>query len=297
MNDVAASDKATDEPPVVGRSVQRPALDRFTRGRGVYIADIDLRDMLHVALARSPIAHAQILGVNSDEARQSEGVIAVLTAADLSGVKAQPLLWNLPGQQYSQMRALAEDRLRYVGQPYAAVVARTREQAERGVARISARFEPLPPVLSIDASLAADAPRIYPDWKDNIVGSTKWRTGDPERALAESATVVSGRFVSQRVHPLSLEPRGVLARREGDGSLALWTSTQSIHQVRASLAECLSLPEHRIRVIAPDVGGAFGMKGCASVEETLLAFLAMKLDRPVRWIEPIRGVRGAARPR
>jgi aerobic carbon-monoxide dehydrogenase large subunit len=285
MNDVTASDKATTDTPIVGRSVPRAALERFTRGRGVYVADIEFRDMLHVALARSPVAHARILRIDVEEARQCEGVIAVITAEDLTGVKAQPLLWNLPGQQYSQMRALAEERLRYVGQPYAAVVARTREQAAFGATRMAVRFESLPPILSIDASLAADATRIYPDWKDNIVGTTKWRTGEPERALAQSATVVSGRFISQRVHPLSLEPRGVLARREADGGLTLWTSTQSIHQVRSSLAECLGLPEHRIRVIAPDVGGAFGMKGCASVEETLLGFLAMKLDRPVRWIE------------
>jgi carbon-monoxide dehydrogenase large subunit len=285
MNDLAASEQVTADTPIVGQSTRRPAVDRFTRGRGVYIADIELRDVLHVALARSSIAHGQILRIDRDEARHCEGVIGVFTAADLAGVKAQPLLWNLPGQQYSQMRALAEGRLRYVGQPYAAVVARTREQAERGAACMAVRFEPLPQVLSIDASLAANAPRIYPGWKDNIVGTTKWRTGEPEQALAKSATVVSGRFVSQRVHPLSLEPRGVLARKEGDGSLTLWTSTQSIHQVRASLAECLDLAEHRIRVIAPDVGGAFGMKGCASVEETLLAFLAIKLDRPVRWIE------------
>jgi aerobic carbon-monoxide dehydrogenase large subunit len=285
MNDVVASEQVTADTPIVGQSTRRPAVDRFTRGRGVYIADIELRDMLYVALARSPIAHGRILKIDCDEARRCDGVIAVFTASDLTGVKAQPLLWDLPGQQYSQMRALAEERLRYVGQPYAAVVARTREQAERGAACITVRFELLPPILSIDASLAADAPRIYPDWKDNIVGTTTWRTGEPERALAESATVVSGRFISQRVHPLSLEPRGVLAHREGDGSLTLWTSTQSIHQVRSSIAECLDLPEHRIRVIAPDVGGAFGMKGSASVEETLVAFLAMKLDRPVRWIE------------
>lgn len=290
MNDVANNARVqridtVARDPIVGRSIPRPALERFTSGHGVYVADIQLPGMLHVALARSSIAHGEILNIDTAEALRCQGVLAVLTATDLSDVKSQPVLWNLPGQQYTKLGPLAGDRVRYVGQPFAAVIARSLVQARSAADKIAIEFKPLPAVLSLDESMSDGALRIYPDWVDNVVGRASWRVGEPEEALAASAAVVTESFISQRVHALSLETRGVVARKENDGGLTVWTSTQSIHQVRSSIAECLSLPEHRIRVIAPDVGGAFGMKGCATGEETLVALIATRFDRPVRWIE------------
>ncbi len=269
----------------VGRSVRRSMIDRAVRGRATYVGDIPVPGALEVSLVRSPVAHAELLGVEVEKARNVPGVVAIFTAEDLVGVGAQSPIWDLAGQRRSDVRALAEGRLRYVGEPYAVVVARSAEAARAAARLVTPKLNILPPVLSIDAGLAPDAPRIFPKWPDNIAATSRWQAGNVEAAFAQAAEIVGGSFTSQRVHPFSMEGRGVIARPEADGSLTLWTSTQSIHQVRAALGETLGLAEHRVRVIAPDVGGAFGMKAFAYGEETLLAFIALKLDRPVRWIE------------
>lgn len=271
---------------MVGQSVRREALDRFVAGRGRYVADIDLPGMATVVFARSPIAHADLLSVDTAAARAMPGVLDIVTGADIAGFAPQPSLWDLPGQNYSDLKALATDRLRYVGQPYAAVVAVTRQAAEVAARAIVPVYRALPAVVSIDAALSPDAPRLYDHWQDNVVGRARWPVGDIDAAFAGAALVVSDRFTTQRVHPCSIEPRGVVVQPDGDGKgITLWTSTQSIHQVRAGISACLGLPEHRIRVIAPDVGGSFGMKACIYGEEVLLAFLTRRIGRPLRWIE------------
>ncbi len=271
----------------IGQSALRPDIARFARGEGNYVSDIPAPDALWIALARSSVAHAELISINVDAARRVPGVRGVFTGRDLAGTTPQSSLWDLPGQNHTHLRALAEDRLRYAGQPYAAVAAETREAAVQAAALITSDNRPLETVGSIDESLTGDT-LLYPEWKSNAVAKQHWEFGDVTGALTQSHLVVAERFMSGRVHPMSLEPRSVLVRPEPDGSLTIWTSTQSIHQVRASVAECLGLPEHRLRVIAPDVGGSFGMKACAYGEETLLAFIALKLNRPVRWIETRR---------
>ena len=270
---------------MMGQSVRRTSLDRFARGCGSYIGDISVPGVLTLAIARSPVAHAKIIAIDVSAARAAPGVVAVVTAADMTELAPMPAMWALPGQNDSDLRPLAEDRLRYAGQPYAAVVARSRAEAEAALRLIDLSYATLPPILSVDAALAPDAPRLYPHWADNIVAANRWQVGDVGAALAASAITIADRFVSQRVHALSMEPRGVIARAEGDGGLTLWSSTQSIHQVRACIAACLGVPEHILRVIAPDIGGSFGMKGNAYGEEVLVAWLARRLGRPVRWIE------------
>jgi carbon-monoxide dehydrogenase large subunit len=270
---------------MLGQSVRRASLDRFTRGRGAFISDISVPGALAVAIARSPVAHAELISVDVSAARAAPGVVAVVTGADIGELAPMPAMWALPGQKYSDLRPLAEDRLRYAGQPYAAVIARSRAEAEAALSLIELRYAALPPILSVDAAMAPGAERIYPHWSDNIVASNRWLVGDADAGLAASATTIADRFVSQRVHALSIEPRGVIAQAEGDGALTIWSSTQSIHQVRSCIASCLNMPEHIVRVIAPDLGGSFGMKGNAYGEEVLLAWLARRLGRPVRWIE------------
>ncbi|WBX85204.1 xanthine dehydrogenase family protein molybdopterin-binding subunit [Sphingosinicella microcystinivorans] len=270
----------------VGQSVRRTALGRFAAGRGRYVGDIDLPGMATVAFARSPVAHAELLGVDVTAARAMPGVLAVITGEDVAGFAPQPSLWNLPGQNHSGLKALATDRLRYVGQAFAAVVAVDRRTAEAATRTIVPTYRALPVVADMDAALCSDAPRLYDHWPDNVVSRPCWQAGDIADAFDGAALVVSDRFTTQRVHPCSLEPRGVVVEPGLDGeSITVWLSTQSIHQVRAGISECLGLPEHRIRVIAPDVGGSFGMKACIYGEEVVLAFLAQCIGRPLRWIE------------
>lgn len=260
------------------------ALDRFVRGKGRYIADVDVPGTAELVFVRSPVAHADILDIDSDAAREMPGVHAVLTAADLNGLGPQPPMWDLPGQRQTPERALAEGRLRHVGEAYAAVVAADYETAVAAAARVTVEYRSLPPVLTIDESAAGNV-RLYPEWPDNVVARSAWQAGDVDAALAEATILVSETFTTQRVHAHSLEGRGVIARPEPDGGLTLWVSTQAPHQVRAAVAESLGLPEHRLRIVVPDVGGAFGMKAFAYAEESFLGFLALRLGRPLRWIE------------
>lgn len=274
-------------PGAVGSSVPRRTLDRFVAGKGRYVADIPLPGALTVLILRSALPHAAILSVDTAAARHVPGVAAILTGADLEGVSPQPSLWDLPGQNHSDLKALATDRLLYVGHPYAVIAARDADTAAAAAALVALETRALPVHVTVDQAMARGATRLYDHWTDNIVGRQHWSVGEVDAGFATAAHRLGGRFTTQRVHALSLEPRGVAAMPDGDG-VTLWTSTQSIHQVRAGIAECLNLPEHRVRVIAPDVGGAFGMKGCIYGEETLLALLALRLQRPVRWLETRR---------
>ena len=277
------------DPVATGASVPRRALDRFVAGRGQYVGDIAVAGALVVKLVRSEIPHARIRSIDLTAARAVRGVVSILTGADLAAVAPQPSLWDLPGQHYSRLKALATDRLLYVGHPYAAIVATDADAAADAAQAIRIELDPLPFHLDTDAALAPGAARLYDHWSDNRVVTVAWPVGDIDAAFAAAAVTIADRFTTQRVHALSMEPRGVVAAPDPDGlGVTLWVSTQSIHQVRSSIAGCLDLPEHRIRVIAPDVGGAFGMKGCAYGEETLLALLALRLQRPVRWIEERR---------
>lgn len=269
-----------------GRAVGRDALSRFVAGKGQYIADIRIPGALELKLVRSPVPHAKIKGIDTDVAKTMPGVVDVITGADLPQVQPLQSLWDLPGQNHSNLKPLTTDKVLYVGHAYAAVVATSAEAAEDAAALIKTDFSELPHCLSVDAATAPDAVRLYDHWPDNVVGRQDWAVGDVDAAFEAAAFTVSDRFTSQRVHALPLEGRGVIAVPEADGlGVTVWTSTQSIHQVRTAISESLNLPEHRIRVIAPDVGGAFGLKVFPYGEETLLAALALQLKRPVRWIE------------
>lgn len=280
-----------DRDPHAGAGPTRPSrtLERFVAGRGQYVADVPAPGALIVRLVRSKLPHARILSIDTAAARAMDGVVAVITGADLAAVAPQPSLWDLEGQNYSNLKALATDRLLYVGHAFGAIVATSADAADAAADAIVPDLEPLPFHLDVDSAGAPGAQRLYDHWEDNVVAKLGWKVGDVEAAFAAAALTVEDRFTTQRVHPLSLEPRGVVAAPDPDGlGVTVWVSTQSIHQVRSGIAGCLDLPEHRIRVIAPDVGGAFGMKGCAYGEETLMAFLALRLQRPVRWIETRR---------
>jgi aerobic carbon-monoxide dehydrogenase large subunit len=272
--------------PHVGRSARRPRTAAFVRGDGRYIADLSLPGLCCLAIARSPIAHGRIKRIHTQAARDLPGVLAIYTGADVEGLASPPNLWQLPGQRDAQPRPLAIGRVRYVGDAVAAVVALDAEIARAACDAIVVEYDPLPVIMTIDAALAPDAPRLYEDWPDNVVARCEWRVGDVKDALTSAACVVADTFISGRVHPLPLEPRGVVASLDArDDTLTVWSPTQSVHQVREGIATSLGLPEHRIRVLAPDIGGSFGQKACLYPEEVLVAYAALRIKRPVRWLE------------
>ena len=274
----------TTRPTYIGAHVARVEDDRLLSGTGRFVADVSLPGMLEAAFYRSPLPHALIEGVDAREAMQIRGVEGVFTAADMTEVAPFPDF-----DKYARpvrIFAMARDKVRYVGAPIAVVVAPDRYEAEDARDLLVVDLEPLDPVASVDDALAAGAPLLYPEWPDNVV--IDFPVANPE-AIAEfdGRMTISGRYEVGRHAGVPMETRGVVAEFR-EGRLTVWTSTQFPHIARTMLSYCLPLDETDIRVIVPDVGGGFGVKAEFYVEEVTIAWLAMKLGRPVRWIEDRR---------
>ena len=268
-------------PRLFGARVERREDAPLLTGRGQYVADIRLAGMLEASFVRSHLAHARILGVDLDRARAMPGVVAALAGGDLSGVHEFPdyISWQRGVHQFPLQR----DRVRYVGAPVAVVVASDRYETEDAAELVEVEYEELPAVLSIEEALAPDAPKLFDDWPDNKVMDLPSVDAEVERLLTSSPTVV-GRYRVQRQAPCPMETRGVVAEFIR-GRLTVYSSQQSAHILRTTLATVLGLPERLIRVVTPDVGGGFGGKTHQYPEEMVVAWLAMHLRRPVRWIE------------
>ena len=268
----------------VGDSVPRKEDDRYLRGRGEFVADLRLPGMRDLAFVRSPYAHARILAVRKPAGREGQ----MFTVADLQG--AAPIVANsgLQGFKSSRQPILASDKVRHVGEPVAVCVAATRAQAEDLAAAVEVEYEPLPAVVDMLEARRPGAPLIHEGWGDNIVLET-FIDADLTQVRASAPVKVSRTLRTARQCMSPMEGRGLVAvwdwRQE---MLVLHTSTQMPHIVRSGLSECLDLPEERIRVVAPDVGGAFGYKGVLLTEEVCAGFLARRLGHPVRWIEDRR---------
>jgi carbon-monoxide dehydrogenase large subunit len=257
---------------------------RLLRGEGAFAADQQLPGTLDVAFVRSPLAHARVTSVSADAARRAPGVEAVVAAADLEGMLAFPDLH--PRTRPVTQFPLARERVRFVGAPVAAVLARDRYAAEDAAELVDVDYDELPAVLDVDAALAADAPRLYDDWPDNIIVAMAPPNPALDEVMARSR-VISGEYRMGRHAPMPLEGRVAVAAWER-GRLTLWTSTQVPHIERTLLARTLGLAEHRIRVVVGDVGGSFGGKLHVYTEDAVVAWLAMRTGRPVRWIEDRR---------
>ena len=275
-----------------GASVQRTEDPRLLRGKGNYVDDIDLPEMLHAAVLRSPHARARITHIDASEARALAGVHLVLTAKDLGDVlEPSPLL--VPHHALTQPRTqlpLALDEVRYVGEAVAFVVADSRYVAEDALDLIDVDYEPLPVVHSLDVAAAENAPCVHAEIEGNVAASFAQVVGDPESAFANAPHVLRESFVIERGAAMPMECRGVLARWDAhEGMLSCWISTQGPIPIRNGLAAIFHLPEHKVRVTAPDVGGGFGTKIMMFYpEEILTPFAAIHLDRPVKWIEDRR---------
>ena len=243
--------------------------------------------MLEAVFLRSPYPHARLVAVDASAALALPGVHAVLTGADLpDDLGPQPCNHLYHGQRETPYFALVRDRARYVGEPVAIVVADSRYVAEDARELVEVEWEELPSVGTVEAALAEGAPLLYDGWPDNVAATYEAAIGDVDAALAEADVVVHERFEIGRLFACPLEGRGAVAEWDAAvGELTLWTSTQSPHIVRDYLSWILHLPEHRIRVLVPRIGGGFGAKFHFYPEETAVALAARATGRPVRWVE------------
>jgi carbon-monoxide dehydrogenase large subunit len=273
----------------VGQRVKRTEDPRLIQGLGHYVDDIKLPDTLHVAFLRSMYAHAKIKSIDTSEASHAPGVVAVYTGKDVaSKVGPVPCAAALPDLKVPDYRVLATDHVVFVGQPIAVVVATDRYAARDAIDLIMIDYEELPAVVDVEEA-AKGGPLVYEEYGDNIAYKLTAGEGDIEAALKSSDRVVSQRIVHQRLAPIAMEGRGVLARYyPGEQELTIWSSTQIPHLLRTQLALMIGMPENKLRVITPEVGGGFGSKLNVYAEEALLGWISIQLGKPVKWIETRR---------
>src|SRR5262245_48037331 len=271
--------------PYVGRALKRSEDPRLIRGEGQYVDDLAMPGLAHLAFLRSPHAHARVLGIRTDAARKGPGVLAVLTAGDLPALKPTPYMATLPGLKAWPYRALADRLVDTTGVPVAAVVAESAALARDALDLIGVEYEPLPAVADAEHALSPEAPLVHPELGTNQAFNAPMKGGDVDAAFARAARVVRVRVEHNRIAGVPMEPRGVVVRADpGTGELTMWLTTQNPFTARADLAGVLDWPEHKLRVIAPDVGGGFGVKGPLYREEVIAAVLARRLGRPIKWM-------------
>ncbi|MEP9379341.1 xanthine dehydrogenase family protein molybdopterin-binding subunit [Aquabacter sp. CN5-332] len=269
----------------VGAPVLRNEDRRFLDGKGEYLADIQLPGMLEVAFLRSPLAHARILGIEVPEQHRGR----VFFASDIPFAQPISAVGAAKGFKASDYPALARDKVRFVGEMIAICLAPTRAEAEDIAQSIIVDFEELPPLWDMDVALAEGAPRVHEHWADNVVVETRISAGDIAAVAAEAAITVHRALAMGRHAGVSLEGRGVLAHHDRRmDELVVYSSTQFPHVIRTILARSLGIAESKLRVVAPDVGGGFGIKNNFNPEELAVAALALKLGKPLRWVEDRR---------
>lgn len=267
-----------------GARVKRIEDPPLLSGRGKYVDDLAPAGLSHAAVVRSPHAHAKIRSIKAPAA------VDLVTARDLGDP-----LW-LPGDIWGSKTAVAHhpalaiDRVCYVGQPVALVLAPSVSEAADAADRVRVEYEPLQAVVDPEEALRPDAPRLHPDLPSNVAYREHWRRGSPRRAFARAAVTITQRIRHQRLAPTPLETRGVLALppQGSERTFTVWSSTQAPHELRDELMERLPLAGATVRVVAPDVGGAFGAKGNIYPEEILIPYLALRLGRPLKWVETRR---------
>ena len=278
-------DLATTRPQFVGARVNRREDPRLLRGHGGFIDDHHVHGLTHVAFRRSETAHGRLNGIDTAAALAMPGVIAVFTAQDLADI-AQPIRATSRMKDYhaTPLGPLAVDKVRYVGEPVAVVVAESRYIAEDAVERITLDIAPLPSLVDAAAAAADQTNLLYEDAGTNVLAMRAFGRGDIEAAMAEAAVRVGGRFRVHRKTPVALEARGGLAEYDRrTRTLTLHSTTQIPGIIRDALVEIFGIPGSRLRVVAPDVGGGFGAKATLYAEDICVAALALKLGRPVKW--------------
>ena len=275
--------------PYVSQGVKRREDPPLLMGRAHFIGDLRLPGLLAVKFLRSEHAHARIVEIDARAALNLPGVEAVVTAADLATTRAIRATMSGAGYQATDWPALARGKVRFAGEPVVAVVAADAYRAEDALDAIRVTYEPLPVVADAESALAPGAPRVHDELPDNALFRTHFENGDVARALAAADIRLAETFRHARCSSSPMEPRGVMAMLDPvDGMLIVWASTQSPHLMRSGLAEALGIPESSIRVLCPSVGGGFGPKMHLYPEDIVVAELARRLKRPVRWLEDRR---------
>ena len=269
----------------VGRPLKRREDHRLLAGAGRYVDDIRPAGCLHVALLRSHHAHARIARVDVERARRAPGVVAVITGAEVSHLGPMPVNRLVADMRVPPHPIIADRHVHAAGTPVAAVVAESAAAARDALDLIAVEYEPLTALPEPEAAVAAGAPALFPDIDGNRSFTRTLRQGDMAKGMGAAARVARVRVASPRIAGVAMEPRSVLAAFDpSTEELTLWVSCQAPFRIRAEVARLLDLAEARVRVIAPDVGGGFGVKSGPYREEVLLAWLAKKLGRPVKWI-------------
>ncbi|MCW2898560.1 MAG: aldehyde oxidase and xanthine dehydrogenase molybdopterin binding protein [Streptosporangiaceae bacterium] len=269
----------------VGARIPRREDPRLLSGGGRYVGDITLPRMIHAAFVRSSQAHARVLEVDVEEARAADGVLGVFAAADLDPVTFVDYA-TAPALKKTPQPVLAADRVRFVGEPIAIVVAETRALAEDAAELVDVSYETLSAYVDVEEAAASQEDLLFPEHGSNVIFHEHVVIGEPDKAFAEAAHVVSGRYHGNRYVASPMEGAGILASYDTWArELEVWAGTQSPHVMRNRLVDATGLAANRVRVHAPDVGGAFGQKIPIRVEEAAVCLASIRLARPVRWIE------------
>ncbi len=269
--------------------IRRREDPRLITGRASYTDDIKLPGMLHAAILRSPYAHANITSIDVAAAQAQPGVVAVFTGADTEGaLSGLPCAWLIPGSDLKTPAhpAIATDRVRYVGDAVAVVVAGSRYQAEDALEHVNVDYEPLGVVLNPKDAAQDGAPQLHDDVPNNVAFTWAVAGGDTDEAFAQADVTVSDTITLQRLIANPMEPRSAIAQWSAPmGELTLWSTTQNPHIARFLTSVVTGVAEHKIRVIAPEVGGGFGSKIPYYADEAIAAFCSMRLGVPVKWTE------------
>ena len=274
---------------IFGSGIRRREDPRLITGQATYTDDIKLPNTAHAAILRSPHAHARIRSIDTSAAATAPGVVAVYTGADTDGVlNPIPCAWLVPDSDTKAVPylAIATDTVRYVGDAVAVVVAEDRYQAEDALELINVDYEIFPAVTNPEAAMQPGAPQLHEDAPNNQAFHWVAAGGDTDAAFESAEVTVRDTIIQQRLIPNAIEPRSALANYlPSMGELTLWNTTQAPHIVRFLTSLITGLGEHKIRVIAPEVGGGFGAKIPVYPSDMITVFCAMKLGRPVKWTE------------
>ncbi|MDA9433799.1 xanthine dehydrogenase family protein molybdopterin-binding subunit [Bradyrhizobium sp. CCBAU 51627] len=270
----------------VGQPLKRREDLKLLAGRGRYVDDLKLPGMLYMAILRSPHAHAKIDSIDLSLARAAPGVRLALSGSALED-RIGPIVpnWIIPGSKVPVRRVVATDRVRFVGESVALVVAESLAEAYDAIGLIEVEYDVLPAVTEEQDAVRGDAPQLHENVPGNITTFYKVKGGDYEKANREADQVVKLRVVNNRLIPTCMETRAIVAAPEPDGTLTVYIGSQVPHMHRRWIAETVRIPEHQLRVVAPDIGGGFGAKMHLYPEDLLCPYLARELNAPVKWWE------------
>ncbi len=273
---------------IFGSGIRRREDPRLITGTALYTDDLTLPAMVHAAMLRSPHAYARITRIDVSRAKAAPGVLAAYTAADIDALKPVPCAWLLPNAnlKIAGYPCMARDTVRYVGDIVAVVVAETAYQAYDALDLLEVDYDALPAVTDPKAAAQPGAPQLHADIPNNEAFHWVVAGGDIDAAFKNAEVIVKERIVQQRLIPNAMEPRAALAQWSGaSGELTLWNTTQNPHILRYLTSVVTGVPEDKLRVVAPEVGGGFGSKIAAYPADFITCFCAMTLNRPVKWNE------------